>query len=289
MRSLARVAAIASNTLLGLARERVFWFLLVFALLLIASSVVLVRFSFQDQFQMLKDVSLGAMSVFSSLLAVLATASLLPRDLEERTLYTLLAKPVGRGEYLVGKFLGVALLLTLALALMGALFFALLFVRGRAVEAETARDLAALAPDALASKLAEMRAVVRDPNLVAAGALILAKACVLAAATLCLSTFATSNLFTVMLAAAVWFIGHLQGAAREYWQGGGEAVGAWTKLTLGATSVIFPDFQLFNLVDEVAAGIPVPIVLLARTLGLGAFYVAIYLGAAHFVFLRKEL
>ena len=289
MFSPSRVSAIASNTLLGLARQKVFWFLLLFALLLIGSSVVLVRFSFQDQFQMLKDISLGAMSVFSSLLAVLATASMLPRDAEERTLYTILAKPVPRGEYLLGKFLGVALLLALALALMGGAFFALLVVRGETVAAETARDLVALAPDTVSAKLAELRAVVYDPNLLATGALIYAKAAVLAAATLCLSTFATSTLFTVMLAAAVWFIGHLQGVAREFWQGGDAAAGLGTKLVLGATAVIFPDFQLFNLVDEIAGGTAVPPGILGRTLGLAALYVAIYLLAAHFIFLRKEL
>ena len=56
---------------------------------------------------MLKDVSLGAMSIFTWLLAVLATAMLLPKDIEDRTLYTILAKPVPRFEYLLGKLLGV--------------------------------------------------------------------------------------------------------------------------------------------------------------------------------------
>ena len=55
---------------------------------------------------MLKDVSLGAMSIFTSLLAIVATAQLLPRDLEDRTIYTILAKPVPRYEYLIGKLAG---------------------------------------------------------------------------------------------------------------------------------------------------------------------------------------
>ena len=64
---------------------------------------------------MLKDVSLGAMSIFTWLLAVLATAMLLPKDIEDRTLYTILAKPVPRFEYLLGKLLGVLALLFVAL------------------------------------------------------------------------------------------------------------------------------------------------------------------------------
>ena len=103
----ARVAAIASNTLLELVRLKVFYFMLLFALLIIGSSAFMAKFTFQEQFQVLKDVSLGAMSIFTWLLAVLATAMLLPKDIEDRTLYTILAKPVPRFEYLLGKLLGV--------------------------------------------------------------------------------------------------------------------------------------------------------------------------------------
>ena len=77
----ARVSAIASNTLLELVRLKVFYFMLLFALLIIGSSAFTAKFSFQEQFQVLKDVSLGAMSIFTWLLAVLATAMLLPTRL----------------------------------------------------------------------------------------------------------------------------------------------------------------------------------------------------------------
>ena len=60
---------------------------------------------------LLKDVSLGSMSIFTWLLGVLSTAMLLPKDIEDRTLYTILAKPVPRFEYLLGKLLGVFVLL----------------------------------------------------------------------------------------------------------------------------------------------------------------------------------
>src|SRR5207302_3960446 len=102
-----RIFAIASNTLTDLTRQKVFYVLLIFALLLIGSSVFLARFSFQQEFQILKDISLGAMSIFSSLLAIVATARLIPQDVEDRTVYTILAKPVPRFEYLLGKLLGV--------------------------------------------------------------------------------------------------------------------------------------------------------------------------------------
>src|SRR6185436_17362715 len=105
------IFAIAGNTLTDLTRQRVFYFLLIFALLLIGSSVFMARFTFQQEFQILKDVSLGAMSIFTSLLAIMATARLIPQDTEDRTVYTILAKPVRRSEYVVGKLIGVLTLL----------------------------------------------------------------------------------------------------------------------------------------------------------------------------------
>lgn len=127
--SVARVAALAGNTLTELVRLKVFYFLLIFALLLIGNSLFMARLSFQQEFQVLKDVSLGAMSIFTSLLAIVASAQLIPRDVEDRTIYTILAKPVPRYEYLIGKLAGVLLLLGLSILAMSALFLGILFLR----------------------------------------------------------------------------------------------------------------------------------------------------------------
>ena len=116
--SLSRILAITSNTLTELTRLKVFYVLLVFGLLLIGSSVFMAQFSFQQEFQILKDVSLGAISMFTSLLAIVATARMVPRDIEDRTVYTILAKPVPRFEYVVGKIAGVLLLLAISTLVM---------------------------------------------------------------------------------------------------------------------------------------------------------------------------
>src|SRR5947207_1149453 len=115
-----RIGAITANTLTELTRLRVFYVLLVFALLLIGSSIFMAQFSFQQEFQILKDVSLGAISIFTSLLAIVATARLLPQDLEDRTVYTILAKPVPRFEYVLGKIAGTLPLLASSTLVMSA-------------------------------------------------------------------------------------------------------------------------------------------------------------------------
>src|SRR6478672_382829 len=127
--SLSRILAITSNTLTELTRLKVFYVLLVFGLLLIVSSIFMAQFSFQQEFQILKDVSLGAISMFNSLLAIVATSRMLPRDIEDRTVYTILAKPVPRFEYVVGKIAGVLLLLAISTLVMVAAFLAVLYMR----------------------------------------------------------------------------------------------------------------------------------------------------------------
>src|SRR5881296_3551528 len=175
--SLSRIYAITLNTLTELTRLRVFYFLLIFALLLIGSSIFMAQFSFQQEFQILKDVSLGAISMFTSLLAIVATARMLPRDIEDRTVYTILAKPVPRFEYVVGKIAGVLLLLAISTLVMIAAFLAVLYMREQAVLHATMRQLSGAPPDQLADALRAVRASAFNVNLVPGIVVIFLKAC----------------------------------------------------------------------------------------------------------------
>jgi ABC-type Na+ efflux pump permease subunit len=285
----ARIGAIASNTLLELVRLKVFYFMLLFALLLIGSSAFMVRFTFQQQFQVLKDVSLGAMSVFTWLLATLATAMLLPKDIEDRTLYTILAKPVPRLEYLLGKLLGVLAMLAIAIVAMSAVFVLVLYAREQVVIAETAR---ATPPSELEAALRDVRASTFHINLLPGIAIIYLKAATVAAMTLLLSTFASSSIFTIIVSVMMYFIGHIQPIAREYWldaaPGGAEA-SPLLKAFLGLVAVTFPDFQLFNLVDDIVVGNAVSLGMFLKTAGLGCGYVFVYSLVGYLMFANKEL
>ena len=286
--SFARVAALAGNTFAGLVRLKLFYFLLLFGLLLIGSSAFMARLAFQEEFKILKDVSLGAMSIFSSLLAIAATAQLIPRDLEERTIYTILAKPVPRYEYLIGKLAGVLLLLALSVLAMSALFLGLLFVREQILLGETLRSGAALPPGQIEATIRSLKASAFNANLLPGIVLIYLKAALLASLTLFVSTFATSNIFTIVVMVFVYFIGHLQATARAYWlqaQSGG-----WlSHISLGFAALVFPDLQLFNLIDGIVAGAPIPMALFAQTAVLGCIYVSVYLFFAWVAFHGSEL
>ena len=285
---IAQLAALTRITFTELVRQKIFSFILVFALLAVGSSAFLAQLTFQEEFQMLKDVCLGAMSIFTSLLAILATANFLPRDLEERTIYNLLSKPVPRFVYLLGKLAGIILLLFFLTVLMSAVFCLVLWLRERSVLAETRSQFPEGPSEELTAALRAVSQATFNANLIPGILVIFIKSALLASLTLLISTFATSSLFTVMVAMGVYFIGHLQATARDYWLQGVE-ISWWTRVAIGFIALVFPDLQSFNLADDVIAGAAVPLGIFIKIFALGWLYVTIYTAVAAFIFAGREL
>ncbi len=285
-----RIWALGWNTLTELTRLKIFYFLLIFALLVIGNSFFMARLTPEEEFQMLKDISLGAMSIFTSLLAILATAMLLPKDLEDRTTFTILAKPVPRYEYLAGKLLGILLLLTLSVAVMTALFLTVLWLREQSALADVRAAFAqkSITSDDLARAVASIQSVTFNANLAPGIAIIFIKSALLAALTLMISAFASSAIFTMLITIAIYFIGHLQATAREYWLAGID-IQWWTKPLLAAIALIFPDLQAFSLTDDIVAGNPITTALFTQTVTLGLLYIGVYYLLACFFFSNREL
>jgi len=286
--SFSRIYAITTNTITELTRLKVFYVLLVFALVLIGSSIFMAQFSFQQEFQILKDVSLGAISIFTSLLAIVATARLLPQDMEDRTVYTILAKPVPRFEYVLGKITGVLLLLAISTMVMAAAFVLVLYMREQAVLRAVLGQMPGAPPDQIAEALRLVRSSAFNINIVPGIVIIYLKACLLAALTLFVSTFATSNIFTIVVTAFIYFIGHLEATAREYWLQA-HSSGLLARVFLAVVALLFPDLQAFNLVDDIVAGTAISLALFTKTALLGIFYTVVYTLLAAFVFYGREL
>ena len=295
--SLGRVVALTGNTFTGLVRLKVFCFLLLFGLLLIGSSLFMAQLTFQQEFKILKDVSLGAMSIFTSLLAIVATAQLIPRDIEDRTIYTILAKPVRRAEFLLGKFLGVVLLLALCVALMSLAFAVTLYwqesIGLATVEASygTAGDWQhnAHATEMHDNDVAHIISQVRDPQLVEAILLIFAKIIMTAAIALLISTFATSWIFTVITTFLIYLIGHGESLARIYWLAHGAETTIWQSGLIGLIALLIPDMNSFTIVDEILAGHQVPWHDVLNLLCYANVYVIVLLAVSVVVFDYREL
>ncbi len=286
MFSLSRVAALAGNTFRELVRQKVFYFLVLFALLVIGGSLFAVKLTFQEQFQVLKDISLGAMSIFLWLISVLTTASLIPRDLEDRTLYTILAKPVPRFEYVAGKLGGVCAVLVAACGAMSVAFLAVLWVKTQGTYSEIISSYPT--GEEREAALRGLATSAFSWNLLPGIVLILLKAMVCAAVTLFISTFASSMVFTVMVSVVLYWIGLLMVVTGDYWWAKG-GLGPAVRLGNGFVALVFPDLQMFNVVDEIALGTAVPTALFGQVAGFAGLYIAVYLLCAQWVFSEREL
>jgi ABC-type Na+ efflux pump permease subunit len=282
--SLRRVAAVAENTFIEAVRQKVYNILIIFALVVIASASFFSQFTFGEQLKFVKDFCLGALSVFGTMIAIVGTALLLPNEVENRTIYTILAKPVRRFEFLLGKYMGSVLLILVSLLLMSAMFGAALFFKEQHLVSDTlvaARSVTDVeSQQQLQQQVQQIRASAYDPDLVKAVLLIFVKLALLSAITLLVSTFSTSMIFNVTVALMILISGHLVGTAKEMW--GDSAVARWLL-------AIIPDLGSFNVADDIVLGNAIPWAHVGEVVLYGVVCIACVVAAAHFIFSDREI
>ncbi|MDT5268913.1 MAG: hypothetical protein QOH49_1099 [Acidobacteriota bacterium] len=126
-----RVAAIARNTFREAVRDRVLYNLVLFVLILTGAAVFLGELSAAQEAKIIVDMGLSAALLFGVFIALFVGVGLVYKEIERRTIYAIFSKPVGRGEFLVGKYLGLCLTLAVNVAVMGAgVSLALAYVSG---------------------------------------------------------------------------------------------------------------------------------------------------------------
>src|SRR5881397_1929190 len=114
------ILAIARNAFREAVRDRVLYNLVVFVLLLIISAIFVGELSAGAEAKITVDLALSAMLLFGVFIAIFVGVGLVYKEIERRTIYAIFSKPVGRGEFLVGKYLGLCLTLAVNVAVMGA-------------------------------------------------------------------------------------------------------------------------------------------------------------------------
>jgi ABC-type transport system involved in multi-copper enzyme maturation permease subunit len=272
-----RILAVAQNTFLEAVRQKVFAVLLVFALVLLGGASYFAEFSFQEQFKFLKDLSYAAISLTGLLVGLLGAAQLIPGEIERRTILTALCRPLRRWEFIAGKFLGLAGLLAGMVGIMALAVWGLLGWKGFQLIGVEGADSAAIWAEAM------------DPRLIQAGLLIGVKLVVVAALAVFFSTVATSTTFVIAMTLMVYLIGHLQSVAREQWLETGEAAHGVVRLFLAGVSFLVPDFNLYNLIDEIVAGNMVAWHSTLGVVGYSVVYVIILLTASAVVFEGRDI
>ena len=299
--SLRRAGIIALNTVTQLVRMKVFYFLAPIALLFVGLQFFDVFWyegpeasQPQQELMMHKNLCLGTMMLFSSLFAIVSTALVIPGDIEDRTLYTILCKPVPRLDYLVGKLLGVISVIFVAMLVMDILMVVTLHYRTQAVSAELGEYLGAVGWGEEEVRQGQAEVVSHGPSLILQYGVLahFFKASIIAAVALLISTFSTSTLFTIASSVMIWIIGAVQSLAREGLFTKGEygvEPGMVDRILGTIISLVFPDFQLFESVSDGAARVmEIGMFDMLHLGGLTFFYIAIYTVLSWFVFSDKE-
>jgi hypothetical protein len=288
---------IASNTFTQLVRMKVFYFLAVFAVIIVAASSIewpwsrTTEDSAEQELILLKSAAMGAMAIFSILFTVASTALLIPKDLEDRTLYTILSKPVPRLDYLLGKLAGVLALVLVSLLLMDGLLTVILNYRTeQLLFAEIEKGKAMGWPkEYMETRFDSINQQGVTWDLQAGAAAIFFKAMIMASIALLISTFSSSTLFTIVISIVIYFIGHFTADARNYWlDSAGADLSKQMKWASQGIALIFPDFQLYNIIDSTIEGKPVASGIFSRLAVLTLFYTGIYSVLAWFTFRKKE-
>jgi ABC-type Na+ efflux pump permease subunit len=293
--SLSRIFTIGRNTLTEALRQKVLNVILLFGLAVMVSAIFFVQFSFTEHFKFLKDFGLGAISVFGLLISLMGTAQMIPSEIESRTIYTVLSKPVRRFEFLFGKYVGLIGLIFIAVCLMSVVFVGVLYGAERSRIALEMNESPTMTEGVatqhqleVEQHIVEIKRQSRDPALVKAIVLIYAKLCVVSVITLLVSTFATSAIFSVSISFMIYLIGHLESIAREEWITGGNALG-WQKLLVWFVSLFIPDFSTYNVVDDIVVGVGIPWSHVSEVLGYSVCYIVVALLLGQFIFNQREL
>lgn len=272
--SVRRVWLIARNTVREAIRQRLFAFIALLAAALVVGVQWLGALNFgSSELKFIADFGFGAMAFFGAALTIIATAQLFFSEIEHRTVLTLLAKPMRRSEFVVGKFVGVAFVTASFCALMTLLLVAMLWTR----ESELMRRF----PDAF-----DHGRAVSHLGVIAAGFAQWLKLALLSALTLLVASFSRTQLFTAAAGFMILVICHLQFLAENATGNSDSVVG---RLIAGGLSVVVPDFQLFDFTGSLGSGDTIVWSEFARLTLYVIGYVVAVCCLASFTFRRREI
>lgn len=254
--TLARVLAIARNTFREAVRDRVLYNLVLFVLLLTGGAVFLGELSAAQEAKIIVDMGLSAMLLFGVFIAIFVGVGLVYKEIERRTIYAIFSKPVGRGEFLVGKYLGLCLTLAVNVAVMGAgVSLALLYVRG--------------GYDPLVLRIWP------------AVALVYVELMIVVAVALLFSSFSTPAL-SALLTFFVFVIGHFSASLKEI------AATGLARLVFTALYYLLPNLSNYAYITAASHGqTPAPENFLGAIL-YGLVYIAVLLAASALIFKRRN-
>jgi ABC-type transport system involved in multi-copper enzyme maturation permease subunit len=251
-----KIGAIAGITFKEAKRDRILYLLFFFAALGIGGARVLAILTVGDRVKIIKDVGLASISLFGVLMAILIGTGLVYKEIDKKTIFTLLSKPLHRAEFILGKFLGLVLTLFVMTLFMSLIFLAIVYAHTLKVEGAL---------------------------LVAVGYIFLELVLITAVAIL-FSSFSTPILSS-LFALAFYLIGHLSWGLELILKKMPPGAG---RTLVRALYAVLPDLENFNFRTEVVHGLPIPPGIYLSSALYGVCYTAFILGLAVLVFRRRD-
>lgn len=254
-----RVAAIARNTFREALRDRVLYNLVLFVLLLTVGAIFLGELSAGQEARIIVNMGLSAMLLFGVFISIFVGVGLVYKEIERRTVYAMFSKPVGRGEFLVGKYLGLCLTLMVNTAVMGAgVSLALMYVMGG-----FDKLVLSIWPAVL---------------------LIYMELMILTAVALLFSSFSSPAL-SALLTFFTFVIGHFSADMKTFAASTGTASARWL---FGALYYLLPNLANYSFITPAAHGQKPGVSLLLAGFAYAVVYITILLAAATLIFNRRN-
>ena len=252
-----RCLAVAHNTFRESVRDKVLYVLLFFAAAVIFGSKALGWISIGQDIKIVKDITLAAISIFGVLIAIFVGTSLVYKEIDKRTLYTILSQPMHRYEFVLGKYLGLLALLAVTVVFMASVSAAYVLLLGGTLDATW--FLAVL--------------------------LIFVKLAFVTAIAILFSAI-TSPILGAVIVFSIYVFGHATGVFRELPP---QFDGTFAKTLLEAAYYILPNLGNFDIRAEAANGVDVSLAFVAFAIVYGLLYTTAVLLMAILAFEDKDV
>ena len=248
--------AVAGNTFRETIRDKILYNLVLFAVLLIGASVLLGTLTIGEQARIINDLGLAAINLVGVIIAIFVGIGLVTKEIERRTIYTILSRPITRTQFILGKYIGLGCIISVNVAMMFGMFLLTIWVTGNTIYGA----------------------------LFQAVQLALVETWLVMAIALFFSTFSTSVLSATMTI-GFYIIGHLTSDLKSM------AQHSESTLTTIVTSVLYyacPNLDMLNIKGQAASGILVEWGYQATATAYGAAYIGMLLTGACLIFQRRD-
>lgn len=252
-----KIWILANNTIKESFRKKTTYVIVIFALIMIAASEFFAFLSSAEQSKMILDTSFAVIEFFGFLLAMFGSITAVSSEIEKRTIYTLLTKPITRTNFILGKYLGMFFILLINFIIMTVFFILLLHFKKIPIDTGTFKALF----------------------------LIFIELLVIASISLALTTF-SSDAFNIIASSFIYIVGHLTDYGRQII---GMTKNVLIKGLADMMYTILPNYQNFTIRDKIVVGIPVPWQYVLIVTGYGIMYIIIALLIGIYFFRTKEI